>query len=136
MINYISPWGYSSVGRALEWHSRGRRFDPDYLHHEKRTAYSCPFFVVSDSAGRDNLLSSTVNLPWQILAVAFPLSLSRFLLDHPLYFHRFEFDNRLIARLIIKFSRLFFLTVVHYRVLPARLVIITFRIYVGRIANV
>ena len=26
-------WGYSSVGRALEWHSRGRRFDPDYLHH-------------------------------------------------------------------------------------------------------
>ncbi len=25
-------WGYSSVGRALEWHSRGRQFDPDYLH--------------------------------------------------------------------------------------------------------
>ena len=21
-------WGYSSAGRALEWHSRGRRFDP------------------------------------------------------------------------------------------------------------
>src|ERR1019366_3141188 len=26
-------WGCSSVGRALEWHSRGRRFDPVQLHH-------------------------------------------------------------------------------------------------------
>ena len=25
-------WGYSSAGRALEWHSRGQRFDPAYLH--------------------------------------------------------------------------------------------------------
>jgi hypothetical protein len=25
--------GCSSVGRALEWHSRGRQFDPDQLHH-------------------------------------------------------------------------------------------------------
>ena len=25
--------GYSSAGRALEWHSRGQRFDPAYLHH-------------------------------------------------------------------------------------------------------
>ena len=30
----LLPWGYSSVGRALEWHSRGRRFDPDYLHQK------------------------------------------------------------------------------------------------------
>ena len=28
-------WGYSSAGRALEWHSRGQRFDPDYLHQER-----------------------------------------------------------------------------------------------------
>ena len=28
-----SPWGCSSLGRALEWHSRGSRFDPDHLHH-------------------------------------------------------------------------------------------------------
>ena len=28
-------WGYSSAGRALEWHSRGQRFDPAYLHHER-----------------------------------------------------------------------------------------------------
>ena len=29
-------WGYSSAGRALEWHSRGQRFDPAYLHQKKR----------------------------------------------------------------------------------------------------
>ena len=27
-----SAWGHSSVGRALEWHSRGRRFDSAWLH--------------------------------------------------------------------------------------------------------
>ena len=27
-------WGCSSLGRALEWHSRGSRFDPDHLHHK------------------------------------------------------------------------------------------------------
>src|SRR5437764_4467386 len=26
-------WGHSSVGRALEWHSRGRGFDSPWLHH-------------------------------------------------------------------------------------------------------
>ena len=46
MLNYVSIadfskkstiiWGYSSAGRALEWHSRGQRFDPAYLHHEKQ----------------------------------------------------------------------------------------------------
>ena len=25
--------GHSSVGRALEWHSRGRGFDSPWLHH-------------------------------------------------------------------------------------------------------
>ena len=24
-----------SLGRALEWHSRGQRFDPAYLHHHQ-----------------------------------------------------------------------------------------------------
>ena len=28
-------WGYSSAGRALEWHSRGQRFDPAYLHQDR-----------------------------------------------------------------------------------------------------
>ncbi len=26
-------WGHSSAGRALQWHCRGHRFDPDWLHH-------------------------------------------------------------------------------------------------------
>ena len=30
---YRGQWGRSSVGRALEWHSRGRQFDPDRLHN-------------------------------------------------------------------------------------------------------
>ena len=30
--NMPCPWGYSSVGRALEWHSRGQGFDSPYLH--------------------------------------------------------------------------------------------------------
>ncbi len=29
----VKPWGCSSAGRALEWHSRGREFDPRQLHH-------------------------------------------------------------------------------------------------------
>ena len=29
-------WGCSSVGRALEWHSRGRRFDSAWLHQLPR----------------------------------------------------------------------------------------------------
>ena len=28
----IKPWGCSSLGRALEWHSRGSGFDPHHLH--------------------------------------------------------------------------------------------------------
>jgi hypothetical protein len=27
-----AKWGHSSVGRALEWHSRGRGFDSPWLH--------------------------------------------------------------------------------------------------------
>lgn len=32
LINFLKGWGCSSDGRALEWHSRGRRFDPAQLH--------------------------------------------------------------------------------------------------------
>ncbi len=35
MIQFVpNKWGYSSAGRALEWHSRGQRSDPAYLHQE------------------------------------------------------------------------------------------------------
>ena len=49
-------WGYSSVGRALEWHSRGQGFDSPYLHQNIRTIrYGC-FFVFwqkdADSMGQ------------------------------------------------------------------------------------
>ena len=33
-------WGYSSAGRALEWHSRGQRFDPAYLHQDQPKGWS------------------------------------------------------------------------------------------------
>ena len=36
-------WGCSSIGRAPEWHSGGRRFDPDQLHqhhHDEATHQS------------------------------------------------------------------------------------------------
>ncbi len=29
-------WGHSSAGRALQWHCRGQRFDPAWLHHNLR----------------------------------------------------------------------------------------------------
>ena len=32
MRQHCIIWGRSSAGRALEWHSRGHRFDPDRLH--------------------------------------------------------------------------------------------------------
>ena len=43
-------WGCSSAGRALEWHSRGREFDPRQLHHEYRWVKRKldPFFVSPD----------------------------------------------------------------------------------------
>ena len=41
--NMPCPWGYSSVGRALEWHSRGQGFDSPYLHHKQTK--SNPGFV-------------------------------------------------------------------------------------------
>ena len=32
-----TTWGYSSAGRALDWQSRGQRFDPAYLHQNDTT---------------------------------------------------------------------------------------------------
>ncbi len=39
--NTIYPWGCSSAGRAREWHSRGRGFDPHQLHLELPLSASC-----------------------------------------------------------------------------------------------
>ena len=48
-------WGYSSAGRALEWHSRGQRFDPAYLHQNKTdsqwlSVFPCYNSLTFDSA--------------------------------------------------------------------------------------
>ena len=34
--------GHSSAGRALQWHCRGRRFDPDWLHQDLPSWQSLP----------------------------------------------------------------------------------------------
>ena len=36
ILSTVPVRGYSSAGRALDWQSRGQRFDPAYLHQEKR----------------------------------------------------------------------------------------------------
>jgi putative transcriptional regulator len=30
----LNTWGHSSAGRALQWHCRGQRFDPAWLHQK------------------------------------------------------------------------------------------------------
>ena len=45
---YNSPydlWGYSSVGRALQWHCKGQEFDPPYLHQFKIQPVSNGLFL-------------------------------------------------------------------------------------------
>ena len=45
MLKYTRSWGYSSVGRALEWHSRGQGFDSPYLHHLEPRSNPWFFFI-------------------------------------------------------------------------------------------
>ncbi len=59
-----------SLGRALEWHSRGQRFDPAYLHHKKTLkphGFKVFFFVFAGDLTRR--FSNT------FLTLAEPLSL-------------------------------------------------------------
>ena len=42
--NTTVAWGYSSAGRALDWQSRGQRFDPAYLHQKKDHPDGWSFF--------------------------------------------------------------------------------------------
>ena len=37
------PWGCSSTGRALEWHSRGKGFDPPHLHQTRHIRTLCVY---------------------------------------------------------------------------------------------
>ena len=43
--NTAAAWGCSSPGRALEWHSRGKGFDPPHLHHQKAEAFASAFLL-------------------------------------------------------------------------------------------
>ena len=43
------PWGRSSVGRALEWHSRGQGFDSPRLHHQETPIKSATSPVTASS---------------------------------------------------------------------------------------
>ena len=43
-----------SLGRALEWHSRGQRFDPAYLHQESSEIYGFRNFFCIFSVTLEN----------------------------------------------------------------------------------
>ena len=38
-------YNFAWVGRALEWHSRGQRFDPAYLHQSEKAHQKVCFFI-------------------------------------------------------------------------------------------
>ena len=64
-------WGCSSLGRALEWHSRGSRFDPDHLHQEKKHDVSRAFcFIRQGRFGLTLLPHSGVSLVFAGIAVS------------------------------------------------------------------
>ena len=46
-VSSTTLWGYSSVGRALEWHSRGHVFDSRYLHQKAQIEFSVWAFLLS-----------------------------------------------------------------------------------------
>ena len=43
ILTIVPVRGYSSAGRALDWQSRGQRFDPANLHQRKGHPKGCPF---------------------------------------------------------------------------------------------
>ena len=55
-------WGYSSAGRALEWHSRGQRFDPAYLHQKPSKSSDFGGFSLSWESFRQTNNSGSIPL--------------------------------------------------------------------------
>src|SRR3954471_19084884 len=55
-------WGHSSVGRALEWHSRGRRFDSAWLHQTLLAS-----FIALSGSENMGLRRHLAALPWIIV---------------------------------------------------------------------
>ena len=61
------PWGCSSTGRALEWHSRGKGFDPPHLHQktlQKRIHFLQCFFIHCESNGISSRFSAYIINLW------------------------------------------------------------------------
>ena len=62
--------GYSSVGRAFEWHSKGQEFDSPYLHHKegtedgKRRARLAFFVVFGGTEMLDRGVADGVSYKW------------------------------------------------------------------------
>ena len=55
-------WGISSAGRALDWQSRGQRFDPAILHQEKPWNHMVSrFFLIY---GKLHKVAFVLNLCW------------------------------------------------------------------------
>ena len=81
-------WGYSSAGRALEWHSRGQRFDPAYLHHRLFWPRFCVAFGFSHAfsqtknSGSIPLISTTCKPALELRSGAFHFLLAS--IEHPL----------------------------------------------------
>ena len=48
------------TGRALEWHSRGQRFEPAYLHQTPRTQWFSVFSFIFRTFGHDFMIGT----PW------------------------------------------------------------------------
>ncbi len=59
VMDYYRPahWGHSSVGRALAWHARGRRFESDWLHHQKSN-WSLASFIFGWQSGVNRKIKS------------------------------------------------------------------------------
>ena len=60
--NMPCPWGYSSVGRALEWHSRGQGFDSPYLHRSGLFSFCLGQMVETKECTPDDALLASVRL--------------------------------------------------------------------------
>ena len=56
-IIMLVPWGRSSAGRALEWHSRGQEFDPLRLHQKIDLRKASLFFYPSRRLGISSRVS-------------------------------------------------------------------------------
>jgi hypothetical protein len=72
----IPLWACGAVGSALPWHGRGRRFDPDQVHHLFNHLQPLVSRLVSDGVKLfdrfHNLVSHELRADWRALSPAHP----------------------------------------------------------------